>query len=130
MASRIGPSEAAADLAAWGRDSFLNELDAMMWRTEDAPADAWGGAVLLLLDRAPDWERVCIAHERLSRTVPRFRQKVVDPLLPIGRPSWTVDEHFQLDYHLRRVALPTPGSERQLLDHVASLAMTPLSRNR
>ena len=39
---------------------------------------------------------------------PRFRQKVVFPPLGLARPVWVDDAGFDLDFHLRRAAIPTP----------------------
>jgi WS/DGAT/MGAT family acyltransferase len=51
----------------------------------------------------------------------RLRQHVVEPPFGLGPPEWADDPDFDLDYHLRRVALPSPGTERQLLDLAALL---------
>lgn len=118
------------ELAGWGTERTLNELDAMMWRTEDPPANGFGGTVLLLLDSVPDWARVLHAHERLTRLVPRLRERVVDPVLPVGRPYWAIDPHFELEYHVRRISLPAPGSMRQLLDFAQTVGLTPIARAR
>src|ERR1700684_176689 len=53
---------------------------------------------------------------RASRGVIRMRQKVVVPSVPVTPARWVGDPDFDLDYHLRRVALPAPGTLRQLLD--------------
>ena len=72
--------------------------------------------VVYLLDSAPDWDRLVAAHDWASRLVPRFRQRVVEPPLGLGAPTWVVDAEFDLGYHVRRVRLPEPGTLRQLLD--------------
>lgn len=46
--------------------------------------------------------------------VPRYRQRVRFLPLDLGRPAWVDDEHFTLDYHLRRTALPSPGGRAEL----------------
>jgi WS/DGAT/MGAT family acyltransferase len=43
---------------------------------------------------------------------------------------WTADDQFDLDYHLRRVSLPGPGSMAQLLELAQGLGVTPLDRRR
>jgi diacylglycerol O-acyltransferase len=83
-----------------------------------------------LLDRVPDWERLRAAHDWGSRLIPRFRQRVQEPALGIGVPTWLDDADFDLDYHLQRVALPPPGTRRQLLDMAQAEAMTPFDRAR
>jgi diacylglycerol O-acyltransferase len=60
----------------------------------------------------------------------RMRQKVVVPALPTTPPRWVVDPDFDLDYHLRRVALPAPGTLRQLLDLAEVTLQSPLDMSR
>ena len=86
--------------------------------------------MLHLLGSTPSWERVWKAHEWATRIVPRFTERVVDPLVPTGPPMWSPDRHFDLAYHLRRVRLPEPGSMAQLLEVAQALGVTPLDRNR
>jgi WS/DGAT/MGAT family acyltransferase len=61
--------------------------------------------------------------------LPRYRQKLVFAPLS-GRPLWVDDPHFDLDYHLRRTALPPPGSEEDLKRLVALVLSVPLDRDR
>jgi len=119
-----------SDLEGWGRDPALSELDALMWRTDRHPQGAWSGVVLQLLDTVPDWERLRAAHEWFVEIVPRFAQRVVDPLVPVGPPMWADDPSFDLDFHLRRVSLPAPGGHRQLLELAQTIGLTPLDRSR
>jgi hypothetical protein len=41
--------------------------------------------------------------------VPRYRQKMRSVPLDLGRPVWVVDPGFDINYHIRRTALPAPG---------------------
>ena len=50
--------------------------------------------------------------------VPRFRQRVERVPLDLGLPVWVDDAGFDLDFHLRRAALPAPGGRRELADFV------------
>ena len=68
--------------------------------------------------------------DRASRVVIRMRQKVVVPPVPTTPPRWVVDPDFDLDYHLRRVALPAPGTLRQLLDLAEVTLQSPLDTSR
>ncbi len=56
----------------------------------------------------------------------RFRQRVVESSLPLARPRWVEDEHFNLRAHLQRIALPRPAGKDELQDMVSSLMSTPL----
>lgn len=118
------------ELAGWGRDPELNELETLMWRTERHPADSWSGAVIETFDSNPTWSVYRGGAERALSLVPRFRQRVIDPLLPVGPPRWDMDPDFDLDYHVRRVRLPEPGTMEQLLELAQTQAVVPIDRNR
>ena len=118
------------ELSLWGHDPELNELDTLMWRTERHPTDSWTGVVIETFDSNPTWEVYRGGAERALSLVPRFRQRVIDPLLPVGPPRWDMDPDFDLDYHVRRVRLPEPGTMKQLLELAQTQALVPLDRNR
>ncbi len=63
--------------------------------------------------------------ERLLR-VPRFRQRVREPLLGVGLPHWEIDKQFDLDAHLHLIALPAPHDQNALHQLVGDLMSTPL----
>ena len=76
-------------------------------------------------------------HERLVRLirqripfVPRYRQRVREVPFGVARPVWVDDERFDVTYHVRRSALPKPGSMRQLLDLASLIACDPFERTR
>jgi diacylglycerol O-acyltransferase len=62
--------------------------------------------------------------------VPRFRQKVGVPPLGLGRPMWIDADDFDVDFHLRRAALPSPGGRRELADFVQRVHSQPLDRTK
>jgi diacylglycerol O-acyltransferase / wax synthase len=62
--------------------------------------------------------------------VPRFRQKVLVPPLGLGRPMWVDDDDFDVEFHLRRAALPAPGGRRELADFVQRVHSRPLDRTK
>jgi diacylglycerol O-acyltransferase len=68
-------------------------------------------------------------EERVS-VVPEFRQKLRHVLLDLDHPVWVDDEHFDIERHVHRAALPSPGDERDLADFCAHLAGIPLDRSR
>jgi len=122
-------AKARAELAHWGEPA-LNALDALMWRTERHPSDSWTGVVVQLLDEAPAWERIQAAHRWALRVVPRFTERVVEPLVPTGPPIWSVDPTFDLDYHLAHRQLGGTATLRDVLDMAQKLAVKPLDRGR
>lgn len=66
---------------------------------------------------------------RLS-AVPRFRKRVVSPPLRAGLPLWVDDPAFDIRHHVKLVALPGPGSRKQLFELASTLHMEVLDRSR
>ena len=62
--------------------------------------------------------------------VPRFRQKLRFVPFGQGRPVWVDDPHLNLEYHVRRTALPPPGSEEQLRNLGARIFSQQLDRSK
>ena len=62
--------------------------------------------------------------------IPRFRKRVMDVTLGIGRPIWVDDERFDIGYHVRLTALPTPGTRAQLLALFERVEAQMLDRSR
>lgn len=62
--------------------------------------------------------------------LPRYRQRVLQVPGHLARPVWVDDVDFDLNYHVRRSALPEPGDTRQLFELVARLMARPLDRER
>ena len=113
-----------------GQPDELSPLDYLLHRGEANPATRSAFLDLEILDRPADWGRLHEAMDRASRVVIRMRQKVVVPPVPTTPPRWVVDPDFDLDYHLRRVALPAPGTLRQLLDLAEVTLQSPLDTSR
>ena len=113
-----------------GPPDELSPVDYLLHRGEAHPATRSAFLNLEILDGPADWGRLREALDRASRVVIRMRQKVVVPPLPTTPPRWVVDPDFDLDYHLRRIALPGPGSLRQLLDLAEVTLQSPLDTSR
>ena len=129
MASpRANGEELLAELRRWGGPAEMSAFESLMWLAEADPRLRSTTTSVLVLDLEPDWERFRADHRWLADAVPRFRQRVVVPSFGLGNPTWVDDPDFDLDYHVRRLRLPAPGSERQLLDAAAILAMTPFDK--
>ena len=81
-------------------------------------------------DSGFDYERLVeLIGDRIS-FVPRYRQRL--QLVPgrLANPVWVDDARFDLGYHVRRSALPRPGSHDQLRELVARIVSRPLDRSR
>ena len=68
--------------------------------------------------------------DNASRKVLRLRQKVVMPTLPTVAPRWVVDPDFNLDFHVRRVRVPEPGTLREVIDLAEVALQSPLDISR
>jgi WS/DGAT/MGAT family acyltransferase len=62
--------------------------------------------------------------------VPRYRQRVRVVPGRLANPVWVDDEDFDVTYHVRRSALPRPGTDDQLTELVARVQSRPLDRSR
>jgi diacylglycerol O-acyltransferase / wax synthase len=101
--------------------SRLSASDRVMWRIERDPLLRSVVVAVGLLDQEPDWKGARATFEHATEQLPRLRQRIVSGG-PGGGPHWADDPGFSLDYHIRRVAAPSPGDLRALLDLVAPIA--------
>jgi diacylglycerol O-acyltransferase len=62
--------------------------------------------------------------------VPRYRHKLANTALDSGRPVWVDDPTFNLEYHIRHTALPTPGKWEQLCGLTARIFSQQLDRSK
>lgn len=77
-----------------------------------------------------DYDRlVKLIKERIT-FVPRYRQRVKWVPGKLANPVWVDDEHFDVTFHVRRSALPKPGTRAQLREFVGRIMGRPLDRNR
>lgn len=108
----------------------MNDAEAIMWAVESDPVLRSDFMNITLLEGPPDPDRLRAGIARTLAAYPPLRQRVVRPPLGLAPPEWAEDPGFDLEYHLRRVAVPPPGGHRALLDLAAQLASPPLDRAR
>jgi diacylglycerol O-acyltransferase len=113
----------------------LTSLDAQFLHVESTTTVGHVGG-LLVLDPSgvPGGELTlsalrAVLEPRLHLAAP-LRQRLVEVPLGLGRPYWVDDPEFDLEFHLREVALPLPGNPQQLGEQVARLHARPLDRTR
>ena len=68
--------------------------------------------------------------ERRIRDVPEFTRKLRRVPMGIDHPIWVRDQHFAIERHVHRLALPTPGGYAELVELTGHLAGLPLDRSR
>lgn len=99
------------------------------WLRMDRPTNPMVINALLRFERRLDPAAVRdLLAERLVARFPRFRQRPAGD--PIRGPRWEDDPAFDLDLHLRHLALPDPGDEVALRDLVSDLVSVPLDHAR
>jgi diacylglycerol O-acyltransferase / wax synthase len=108
---------------------YLRSSDAFIWSIEGDPGLRSTIVTLALLDRPPDWDLVVDRFDRLARTIPMFRRRVVRSPTPIP-PRWEFDADFDLAFHLRRVTAPEPGTVDTLVEMARLAAMADFDRAR
>jgi hypothetical protein len=73
---------------------------------------------------------VIAGFERRLGSMPLFRTRLVEVPGGVDRPYWVKDANFDVEFHLRHIALPEPGDWRQLCIQVARLHSRPLDMSR
>jgi diacylglycerol O-acyltransferase len=107
----------------------LSGEDLTFWWA-DSPMQPTTMAMLMLLDRIPDEQRLLRAFERAVAAVPRLRQKIVDAPLNLTLPHWQFDSTFDLQYHVRRHGLAGRHTLTELFREIAPAYETPFDRSR
>jgi WS/DGAT/MGAT family acyltransferase len=92
----------------------LTALDTSFLHLEDDSAHMHVASVMLFDGDPPPHDELIAAIESRLHLVPRYRQKLAFVPFGQGRPRWVDDPHLNLSYHVRKTALPAPGSEEQL----------------
>jgi len=110
----------------------LNPLDVSFLYLEGrtTPMHVGGLAVFEPPSEGFDYDRFVDLIEHRISLVPRYRQKVRSIPGHLANPVWVDDADFDLGYHVRRSALPRPGSDEQLRELVARVQSRALDRNR
>ena len=113
----------------------LSPLDAQFLMIE-SPTTVGHVGSLIVLDPSTtpggvwDLDTVREVIEARLHLSPIFRQRLVQVPLGLTRPYWVDDPHFDIEFHLRELAIPAPGSDQQLGEQVARIHARPLDRLR
>jgi diacylglycerol O-acyltransferase / wax synthase len=117
-----------ADLPQFDRK--MSDAEGLMWRLEKDPHLSSTFAAVTVLDRPPSFDRLLTRMERAVHVVERLGQRVQPAPVNLTAPTWVPDSNFDLRYHVRHIALPKPGTMRQLLDLASLIACDPFDRTR
>jgi WS/DGAT/MGAT family acyltransferase len=108
----------------------LTSFDTSFLANEKSNGHMAIGAVLVCDGEPPSHDDFLASIRSRLHLLPRLRQRLAFPPLGLGRPFWVDHPEFEIDQHVRRVALPAPGSEEQFRELVASAFAPPLDRSR
>ena len=109
----------------------LGPLDAAFINLENKNTPQHIGALAVYdVSTAPGqvvrFKEVIANFDRRLKTMPQFRTRLKQVPGGLGRPYWVEDKDFDLEFHLRHIALPQPGDWRQLWIQAARLHARPL----
>ncbi|HEX2551691.1 MAG TPA: wax ester/triacylglycerol synthase domain-containing protein, partial [Nocardioidaceae bacterium] len=110
----------------------LSALDVSFLYMEEPTTPMHVGG-LLVFEPPPDgfdYDRLVKLIEDRIGLVPRYRQKIRWVPGHLANPIWVDDADFDITFHVRRSALPRPGSDEQLHELVSRLMSRRLDRNR
>jgi diacylglycerol O-acyltransferase / wax synthase len=109
----------------------VSSLDAAMLyaETPEMPMHTMG-VVVLDTPPEPPFEVMRRTFEQRVHLVAPLRRRLVEGPFQLCDPHWIEAPDFDLDNHLRRAALPSPGGTRELAELVGELAGRPLERSR
>jgi len=113
----------------------LSGQDAMFLHAElDGLPQHIGGVSIYDQSTAPDgkvrFKQILSMLESRLHLSPIFRRKLAFVPYGLGRPYWVEDPDFDLEYHVRHIALPKPGDWRQLCILTARIHSQPLRRDK
>ena len=112
----------------------LTGLDAAFLALETASTTGHVGGVCVLDPRqAPQpltLARLTEVFGQRLPLVPVLRRKLLNVPFGLDQPYWVDDADFDIEYHIREIALPRPGSDSQPTEQVARLQARPLDRTR
>ncbi|MCU0270712.1 MAG: wax ester/triacylglycerol synthase family O-acyltransferase [Acidimicrobiales bacterium] len=118
----------------WAAMEPLSGLDAFFLYAE-TPSQHTHVTLVAVLDPTGDevgfsFERVRDRFAERLGHVPPLTRRLQEMPLRLHHPVWVEDDHLDLDRHLHRVALPSPGSAAELADLVSRVASVPLPRDK
>jgi diacylglycerol O-acyltransferase len=108
----------------------LSTIDALFLELEDRQAHMHVGACAIFEGPPPPFPHFLRLIESRLGAVPRYRQRVLQVPFKQGRPVWVDETQFDLEYHVRRTALPAPGGDEELKKLVGRLFSQQLDREK
>jgi WS/DGAT/MGAT family acyltransferase len=108
----------------------LSAIDVSFLANESSSSHMHVGAVCIFEGPPPSYDDLIAHVQSRLHLVPRFSQKLAYPPAQTGRPFWVDDPTFNIEYHVRHSALPSPGSEEQLRNMASRVFSQQLDRSK
>ncbi|MFG3618026.1 wax ester/triacylglycerol synthase family O-acyltransferase [Nocardia sp. NPDC047654] len=110
----------------------LTGLDASFLYLETGTQHLHVCALLILDPSSGDYSFEGFKAELARRIplIPQMRRRVYEVPLNLDHPVWVEDANFDLDYHVRRIAIAPPAGRRELAELVGDIASRPMDRDR
>ncbi len=103
----------------------LTGLDAAFLAMETSSVYGHVGSVCVLdpttAPEALTLERLQAAISARLHLVPAFRRRLVEVPFGFDQPYWIEDPDFDIEFHVRELALPAPGDDRQLAEQAGGV---------
>jgi diacylglycerol O-acyltransferase len=108
----------------------LTSFDTSFLANEKSNGHMAIGALLMCEGSAPSEDDFLVHIRSRVHHLPRLRQRLLYPPLKLGTPFWVDYPEFDIHQHLRRISLPSPGTEAQFQHLVGELLAPPLDRSK
>jgi diacylglycerol O-acyltransferase len=108
----------------------LTGLDSSFLHLEDGATHMHVAGAAILEGRAPAYDELIEHIVSRLHLVPRYRQRLAFVPFGQGRPVWVDDPHFNVAFHVRHTALPSPGGDQQLKRLCGRIFSQALDRSR
>jgi WS/DGAT/MGAT family acyltransferase len=112
------------------RSDRLTAVDAGFLHQEGPASHMHIGGLTVFEGPPPPFEEVLETIRGRLHLLPRYRQRLEHAPLQSGHPVWIDDPAFNLEYHVRRTALPGPGKRDQLREATAQIFSQRLDRSK
>jgi WS/DGAT/MGAT family acyltransferase len=106
------------------------DLSFLSLETRATPQHIGELAIFTTAPDSLDYSRLLDILEQRISSVPRYRQRIRQVPAHLANPVWIDDPDFDLTYHVRRSALPRPGTDVELLEFCARIQSRLLDRSR
>ncbi|MDX6583253.1 MAG: diacylglycerol O-acyltransferase / wax synthase [Solirubrobacterales bacterium] len=109
----------------------LSASDMSSLLAERGPIHVHVGATIVVAGKQPEFRELVEHVESRLSLIPRFRQRITSVgAIALSNPVWADDPRFDIERHVRRLALPKPGGMAELRELVGRVMSEPLDLTR